>query len=94
MSQDEGKTPGDAPPQQKEEDVKNSWTYEGGCYCRFIRFSVTLTPVLLQTKVLSCNCSMCTQFGYLLVCESLFLPFFLLLQHPSGEKLGQERARD
>jgi hypothetical protein len=63
-----------APPQQKEEDEKSSATYKAGCHCGYIKFSVTLTPPLPQTKVLNCNCSACTRFGYLLVCEWLFSP--------------------
>ena len=58
-------------PQQKEEDEKSSGTYEGGCHCGYIKFSVTLTPTLPQTEVLNCTCSACTRFGYLLVCELL-----------------------
>ncbi|KAK4242224.1 centromere protein V [Achaetomium macrosporum] len=67
MSQDEGKMPVDPPPQQKEEDDKNSGTYKAGCHCGYIKFSVTLTPALPHYKVLNCNCSACTRFGYLLV---------------------------
>ncbi|KAL2015123.1 hypothetical protein VTK56DRAFT_6219 [Thermocarpiscus australiensis] len=67
MSQDEGKLTVHTPPQQKEEDEKSSGTYKAGCHCGYIKFSVTLTPALPQTKVLNCNCSACTRFGYLLV---------------------------
>jgi hypothetical protein len=77
MSQDEGEKRGEVPSQQeqKEEDEKSSGTYKAGCHCGYIKFSVTLTPPLRQTKVLNCNCSACTRFGYLLVCELLSLPF-------------------
>ncbi|KAH6851196.1 hypothetical protein B0I37DRAFT_414532 [Chaetomium sp. MPI-CAGE-AT-0009] len=67
MSQDEGEMPENTPPQQKEEDEKSSGTYKAGCHCGYIKFSVTLTPALPETKVLNCNCSACTRFGYLLV---------------------------
>ncbi|KAH6650365.1 hypothetical protein F5144DRAFT_588857 [Chaetomium tenue] len=66
MSQEEGKIPESTSP-QKEADEKSSGTYEGGCHCGYIKFSVTLTPALPETKVLNCNCSACTRFGYLLV---------------------------
>ena len=71
MPQEEAKMPEQTPPQQKEENEKSSGTYQAGCHCGYIKFSVTLTPALPETKVLNCNCSACTRFGYLLVCESL-----------------------
>ena len=48
-----------------------SGTYEAGCHCGYIKFSVTLSPPLPDYKVLSCNCSMCRKSGYLLVCMFL-----------------------
>ncbi|KAI1136728.1 hypothetical protein F5Y05DRAFT_414983 [Hypoxylon sp. FL0543] len=42
-------------------------TYEGGCHCGYIKFSVTLSPPLPEYKVMNCNCSSCSHFGYLLV---------------------------
>lgn len=70
-------------PEQKDEQEKSSGTYEAGCHCGYIKFSVTLTPALPETKVLNCNCSACTRFGYLLVCKSLvcFRLFLLLYSH-------------
>jgi hypothetical protein len=68
MSQEEAKMPVDTPPQEKEEEQKSSGTYEAGCHCGYIKFSVTLSPALPQYKVLNCNCSACRRFGYLLVC--------------------------
>ncbi|KAI0832985.1 Mss4-like protein [Hypoxylon sp. FL0890] len=53
--------------QQKADGEKKSGTYEGGCHCGYIKFSVTLSPPLPEHKVLNCNCSSCSHFGYLLV---------------------------
>lgn len=65
--------------QELQED-KTSGTYDAGCHCGYSKFSVTLTPALPETKVLSCNCSACTRFGYLLVCE--LPPFSLPVEFP------------
>ncbi|KAK9424629.1 putative Glutathione-dependent formaldehyde-activating enzyme [Seiridium unicorne] len=52
---------------------KPSQTYECGCHCGYIKFSMTLSPPLTgqpegeNYKILQCNCSACTRFGYLLV---------------------------
>ncbi|KAI1376040.1 hypothetical protein F4677DRAFT_445755 [Hypoxylon crocopeplum] len=51
----------------KKEEEKQSGTYEAGCHCGYIKFSVTLSPPLPEYKVLNCNCSACTHLGYLLV---------------------------
>lgn len=51
-------------------EPKPSQTYEAGCHCGFISFSVTLSPPLPEYKPLECNCSACRRFGYLLVCKS------------------------
>ncbi|KAK1772467.1 Mss4-like protein [Phialemonium atrogriseum] len=50
-----------------EEKAKESGTYEAGCHCGYIKFSVTLSPPLPEYKVLDCNCSMCRKAGYLLI---------------------------
>lgn len=86
--------------QQNEQDEQSSGTYQAGCHCGYIKFSVTLTPALPQTKVLNCNCSACTRFGYLLVCASLFPsdPLCLLLQQLSVRtsplQPGQEKQKE
>jgi hypothetical protein len=36
-------------------------TYEGGCHCGAVRFRVTLE----KQEALECNCSICTQKGFL-----------------------------
>jgi hypothetical protein len=58
-------------------DSKPSETYQCGCHCGYIKFSMTLSPPLTTKapgdatgdnyKVLNCNCSACSRFGYLLV---------------------------
>lgn len=58
-----------------EEKPKPSETYECGCHCGYVKFSMTLSPPLMgqpegeNHKVLQCSCSACTRFGYLLVCR-------------------------
>lgn len=47
---------------------KPKQTYEAGCHCGYIKFSVTLSPPLPESKPLQCDCSACRRFGYLLVC--------------------------
>ena len=47
-----------------------SGTYEAGCHCGYIKFSVKLSPPLPEYEVLDCGCSMCAKSGYLLVCKS------------------------
>lgn len=49
-------------------EAKPRKTYEAGCHCGYIKFSVTLSPPLPQKKPLNCDCSACRRFGYLLVC--------------------------
>lgn len=51
-----------------EAEPKPSQTYEAGCHCGYVRFSVTLSPPLPEYKPLNCDCSACRRFGYLLVC--------------------------
>ncbi|PSR90536.1 Mss4-like protein [Coniella lustricola] len=53
-------TEGPPPPKKRQ-------TYEAGCHCGYIKFSVTVSPPLPETKPLRCNCSACRRFGYLLV---------------------------
>ncbi|KAI1506471.1 Mss4-like protein [Biscogniauxia marginata] len=50
-----------------QQESSRSGTYEAGCHCGYIKFSVTLTPALPEYKVTHCNCSTCTRFGYLLI---------------------------
>jgi hypothetical protein len=52
------------------EEEKKSGTYEAGCHCGYIKFSVKLSPPLPEYEVLDCGCSMCAKSGYLLVCKS------------------------
>lgn len=98
MSQNKGKIPSDTPPQQKDQDIqeekKSSGTYEAGCHCGYIKFGVTLIPALPQTKVLNCNCSACTRFGYLLVCEFDFPPFFSFSPCPVSEWVVDGEIQD
>ncbi|KAI9901326.1 hypothetical protein N3K66_003143 [Trichothecium roseum] len=42
-------------------------TYECGCHCGKISFSMKLSPPLPEYKVLQCSCSICRRAGYLLV---------------------------
>jgi len=46
----------------------SSKTYTGGCHCGANTFSVPISPPLEdpETKVVSCNCSICDKNGYLL----------------------------
>ncbi|OAA80232.1 Glutathione-dependent formaldehyde-activating, GFA [Akanthomyces lecanii RCEF 1005] len=41
-------------------------TYKANCHCGRVKFTVAL-PDIRNNKVLSCNCSICTKNGYLLV---------------------------
>ncbi|KAF1943104.1 hypothetical protein EJ02DRAFT_330204, partial [Clathrospora elynae] len=50
------------------------------CHCDIVQDSVTLSPPLPQWKVVSCNCSICTRNGYLLV-----YPEWSQLHMKSGE---------
>lgn len=51
------------------EETKPSGTYEAGCHCGYIKYSVTLSPPFPEYKALNCNCSACTKLGYLLICK-------------------------
>jgi hypothetical protein len=55
--------------QEERNPEKSTGTYECGCHCGYIKFSMTLTPAFPEYKVLECNCSACTRFGYLLTCK-------------------------
>lgn len=54
-------------PQTTAEENPQSSTHDGNCHCGAVRFTVTLTPPLLEQNVSSCDCSICTRNGYLLV---------------------------
>lgn len=41
-------------------------TYKANCHCGHVRFSFP-HPLLQTSKVVQCNCSICTKNGYLLV---------------------------
>ena len=43
------------------EKIAKSGTYEGGCHCGAVRFRVTLD----RHEAIECNCSICTQKGFL-----------------------------
>jgi hypothetical protein len=57
----------DEPPQLPPFDPANCQTYEAGCHCGTVKYSVTLSPPLTEQKVVSCNCSICSRNGYLFV---------------------------
>ncbi|KAH7075873.1 Mss4-like protein [Paraphoma chrysanthemicola] len=48
-------------------DPNNCQTYSASCHCGTVRYEVLLSPPIQQWKVVSCNCSICTRNGYLLV---------------------------
>lgn len=69
---------------QEQEQPPASATYEAGCHCGYIKFAFTISPGLDEYKVMQCNCSGCTRFGYLLVCESVcFLCWMRTVEIPS-----------
>lgn len=78
-----------------------SESYEGGCHCGSISFTVELSPPLNKQKVVNCNCSICRRAGYLLVCTllgSLIFkgPLLTLILDPVYEKVtwhNDSRAR-
>ncbi|KAF2737560.1 hypothetical protein EJ04DRAFT_430792 [Polyplosphaeria fusca] len=47
-------------------DPKDMATYDASCHCGTVQYSVTTAP-LAKWKVTSCNCSICSRNGYLLV---------------------------
>lgn len=44
-----------------------SSSHSGNCHCGAVRFSFTLSPPLYEYPTNTCNCSICTKNGYLLV---------------------------
>jgi hypothetical protein len=48
-------------------DPNNCETYAAACHCGTVQYDITLSPPLEQWKVVSCNCSICSRNGYLLV---------------------------
>jgi hypothetical protein len=48
-------------------DPNNCQTYSASCHCEIVQYDVILSPALPQWKVVSCNCSICSRNGYLLV---------------------------
>ncbi|KAH3910157.1 hypothetical protein HBI56_223020 [Parastagonospora nodorum] len=48
-------------------DPDNCQTYTASCHCETIQYTILLSPPLPQWKVVSCNCSICSRNGYLLV---------------------------
>ncbi|KAJ5465891.1 hypothetical protein N7530_009678 [Penicillium desertorum] len=44
-----------------------SSSHSGNCHCGAVRFSFTLSPPLHEYPTNTCNCSICTKNGYLLV---------------------------
>lgn len=47
--------------------VPKSQTYEGGCHCGKVSYTVKLSPPLTEMPVTRCNCSICTINGQLMV---------------------------
>ncbi|KAJ5621523.1 hypothetical protein N7528_006306 [Penicillium herquei] len=47
--------------------TSESSSHKGNCHCGAVRFSITLSPPLAKYPVNSCNCSICSKNGYLLV---------------------------
>ncbi|KAH6675054.1 hypothetical protein B0J14DRAFT_588825 [Halenospora varia] len=53
---------------QSDEDLKKErQSYPAQCHCGAVTFTVTISPPLLEYKVMQCNCSICNSHGYLLV---------------------------
>ena len=48
-------------------DENNCQTYTASCHCGAVQYDVVLSPPLPEWKVISCNCSICSRSGYLLV---------------------------
>ncbi|KAF2873197.1 Mss4-like protein [Massariosphaeria phaeospora] len=55
------------PPHLPEFDSSDMQEYDALCHCGTVRYTVTLSPPLAKQKVVSCNCSICSRNGYLLV---------------------------
>ncbi|KAJ5945754.1 hypothetical protein N7454_002593 [Penicillium verhagenii] len=47
--------------------TSESSSHKGNCHCGAVRFSFTLSPPLREHPVVSCNCSICSRNGYLVV---------------------------
>ena len=45
--------------------------HKANCHCGAVRFTVRLSPPLKEYPVKSCNCSICSRNGYLLVYPNL-----------------------
>ncbi|KAH8730464.1 Mss4-like protein [Phaeosphaeriaceae sp. PMI808] len=48
-------------------DPKNCQTYNASCHCETVKYDVLLSPPLPLWKVVSCDCSICSRNGYLIV---------------------------
>jgi hypothetical protein len=48
-------------------DSNNDQKYAASCHCGTVQYDVLLSPPLPEWKVVSCNCSICSRHGYLLV---------------------------
>ncbi|KAF1916909.1 hypothetical protein BDU57DRAFT_498027 [Ampelomyces quisqualis] len=48
-------------------DPDHCETYTASCHCGTVQYYVILSPPLPKWKVVSCNCSICSRNGYLLV---------------------------
>ncbi|KAF2423557.1 hypothetical protein EJ08DRAFT_652684 [Tothia fuscella] len=50
-------------------ESKSSQVYKGSCHCGANAYTCSVTPPLddPESKVINCNCSLCTRNGYLLV---------------------------
>jgi hypothetical protein len=48
-------------------DSNNCKIYAASCHCGTVQYDVVLSPPLLQWRVVSCNCSICSRNDYLLV---------------------------
>jgi len=42
-------------------------TYDGSCHCGKVTFTMKMSPPVEDGKVTSCNCSICSANGYLMV---------------------------
>lgn len=63
----ESEQPKSSPPPLPQFDEDNCQTYAASCHCGAVRYDVVLSPPLPEWKVVSCNCSICSRNGYLLV---------------------------
>jgi hypothetical protein len=48
-------------------DPTDTETYNATCHCGSIQYTVTLSPPLNRHPIVSCDCTICTKNGYLLV---------------------------